>query len=351
MDTYTKQPHPNALSPQQEVFAWHICDILVHREQYFGNFIAELGEPSGVNEILVHKTEQVPCHTMNIKLTKYNGNIEVMEELLRQGGLGDAGDVGFDMSCEVDMSEHVILVHGDLLTKEHLNSVHKSRSIEETPKNRFQYLIFLPGLFHYKMACVDALFHTYLQPKGGWDDENSLYQHVGILHPDKIGKMTSKPGFQRMHEVVHHNLWAAMLDCWRVEAQNQNQAWTTLELFAKAKPSWDTIIQMSRAIVCKYVAHLDGLDKAHSKPAGNQDKRFENQVLQNHDGLLYVDLCQAINAGDIRRVEASFLPWIYIFKATGKHKYATHMMKFLINMNYNYPTAIQEVVKKTFSVT
>ncbi|KIK82600.1 hypothetical protein PAXRUDRAFT_710260, partial [Paxillus rubicundulus Ve08.2h10] len=232
MDRYSKQPHPDFLSPCQEAFTWHIRDILVRHGQFFGHFLSELGEPDPVHKIPVHKTDQVPCRAMNIKQSTTDGNIEVMEDLLRQGGLGDVSDAAFDATREVNMSDHVILVHGDLLTKERLESVRESRSIEETPRNRFQYLIFLPGLFHYKMACVDALFRTYLQPKEGRDDENSLYQHLGLLRPDKTGKMISKPGFRRMHEVVHHDLWASILDCWRIEAQSQDRAWTTLELFA-----------------------------------------------------------------------------------------------------------------------
>ena len=346
MHTYTKQPQSGTLSPQQEAFAWHIRDVLVRHGQYFGHFLPKLGEPSSVHKIPVHKTDQIPCRAMNIKQSSIDGNIEVMEELLRQGGLGDINDAGFDASHEVDMSEHVILVHGDLLTKERLDSVRESRSIEETPKNRFQYLVFLPGLFHYKMACADALFRTYLQPKEGRDDENSMFQHIGILRPDETGKMVSKPGFRRMHEAVHHDLWASMLDCWRLAAQSQNPAWTTLELFSKASPSWDLIVQMSRIIVRTFVANSNGLDKARSKSATERDKRFENQTLRNRDELLYVDLCHSMNAGDIGRVEASFLPWIYIFKATGKHKYATHMTKFLVNLNYNYPATLQDVIRK-----
>ncbi|KIL00961.1 hypothetical protein PAXRUDRAFT_776032 [Paxillus rubicundulus Ve08.2h10] len=129
-----------------------------------------------------------------------------------------------------------------------------------------------------------------------------------------------------MHEVMHHDLWASILDCWQIEAWSQDRSWTTLELFAKAKPSWELVTLMSRTIVHKY--------------------RFENQSLRNRDELLYVDLCHAMNTGDIGRVEASFLPWIYIFKATGKHKYATHMTKFLINMNINYLTPLCDVIKK-----
>ncbi|KAG1754912.1 uncharacterized protein EDB91DRAFT_1027178, partial [Suillus paluster] len=52
--------------------------------------------------------------------------------------------------------------------------------------------------------------------------------------------------------------------------------------------------------------------------------------------LLYIDLCQAMNTGDIGQVEASFLPWIHIFKATGKHKYVSQISRFLTNLQFNY---------------
>ncbi|KAF8834047.1 hypothetical protein BDN67DRAFT_915731 [Paxillus ammoniavirescens] len=94
---------------------------------------------------------------------------------------------------------------------------------------------------------------------------------------------------------------------------------------------------MSYHIVNKYVALTKDLDDAREKPQTQRDKHFENQMLWNRDKLLYIDLCHAMNAGDVGRVENSFLLWIYMFKATGKHKYASQMMRFLTNLQFNYP--------------
>jgi hypothetical protein len=99
---------------------------------------------------------------MKIKQSSVDGNIEVMENLLQQGGLGDPTDPGFCANGDVDMSEFVLFVHRDLLTKERLDTVQDSQRIEDTPRNRFQFVVFLLGLFHYKMACADALWRTYL---------------------------------------------------------------------------------------------------------------------------------------------------------------------------------------------
>lgn len=278
---------------------------------------------------------------MDIKQSMTDGNVEVLENLFRQGGIGDKRDSSFDADHDVDMTEHVILVHGDLLTKERLDTVRNSRQIEYTPKNRSQYVIFLLGLFHYKMACADALWHTHIQPKEGRDDENSLYQHTGILRPDEMGKMVSKPGFRHVHDVLHHDVWASILNCWQIEAQHQNTECVTLEKFAESEPTWDVIITMSHTIVQKYVATTDALDAAQSKPVRQRDKRFKNQTLRNRDELLYIDLCQAMNTGDIGKVEASFLPWIYIFKATGKHKYLSQISRFLNHLQFNWPESLR----------
>ncbi|KAF8239099.1 hypothetical protein L208DRAFT_1420841 [Tricholoma matsutake] len=160
------------------------------------------------------------------------------------------------------MSEMVLLVHSDLLTKEWLDTIQNSCHIEATPKT--------------------------------W---NSLYHHVGILMPDDTGKFGMKPGFCLVHNVIHHDIWASMLDCWQLEAKAHNSSWTSLQTFAKAKPSWELITEMSESIVEK------DTDPDHT-----------------------------MNAGDIGRVEATFILWIYMFKVTGKHKYGSQMLQFVLKM-------------------
>ncbi|KII91006.1 hypothetical protein PLICRDRAFT_106940 [Plicaturopsis crispa FD-325 SS-3] len=248
------------------------------------------------------------------------------------------------------MSQWVILLHGDLLTKERLDSIRESRAIEDTPKRRFQHLIFLPGLFHYKMACADALWRTWVQPKDSRIDENSLFKNVGEIRPDETGKFGTKPGFRRTHDVIHHDLWASILDCWRLDARKRNSSWTSLKAFAHARPSWDLITEMSESIVKNYVATTPNLSDLRRRPAQARDKQFENQTLRNRDELLYVELCHAMNAGDIGRVEASFLPWSYIFKATGKHKYASQILLFEKDLREKFSAELRDIIRKNWLV-
>jgi hypothetical protein len=153
--------------------------------------------------------------------------------------------------------------------------------------------------------------------------------------------MTSKPGFRWMHDVVHHELRTAILECWRTEVSTESANTTNLKDFADSKPDWDLVVKISEAIVEKYVATAEGILTACTKPEADRDQQFENQAIQNRDYLLYIDLCNAMNVGDIGCVEALFLPWIYIFSATGKHKYASQLARFVKNLHEVYPPALR----------
>ncbi|KAG2045900.1 hypothetical protein BDR06DRAFT_985720 [Suillus hirtellus] len=123
------------LSPQLAAFAWHVRDILVQHGQYFGSFADKLGEPESVLWIPFTKTDQILFHSMRIKQSTADGNMELMENLLRQGGIRDPIDKEFTSAGDVDMSEHVLLIHSDLLTKEWLDTIRNTQRIESTPKN------------------------------------------------------------------------------------------------------------------------------------------------------------------------------------------------------------------------
>lgn len=89
-------------------------------------------------------------------------------------------------------------VHGDLLTKERLDSVKATWKIEKIPKRRFQYVVFVPGLFHYQMTCADAIWRTWVQPTAARKDPNGLLDHVEVLRARDVKKFTVKPGFARV---------------------------------------------------------------------------------------------------------------------------------------------------------
>ncbi|KAF5342401.1 hypothetical protein D9611_001386 [Ephemerocybe angulata] len=344
-------PAEGGLSVFERRLAWHVRNILIEHcpHDYFTHLRTQNGQPMAVNPIPLHKTTQIPCRAMNIKESTPDGNIEVVNNLLRQGGLGTPSDRSFSQNQDADMTDYVYLFHGDLLTIERLEGVQATRRIEQTAKNRFQFLIPVPGLFHFLMAAADCILRTWIPPDSRMDD-NSLYAHVGIIRPNETGKMTTKPGYHRTLEVIQTDIWASMLDCWAIVAKDENPSWTSLEAFAKGEPSWDLIVSLSETIVQRYVATTESTSSHRRKGASHRDPVFENQCLRNRDELLFLETYHAMNAGDIGRVESTFLSWIYLFRATGKHKYSSHLLRFSHNLRHVYPKEISKIIRMNWLV-
>jgi hypothetical protein len=277
---------------------------------------------------------------MHVCNSTVSGNICSVVELLQQGGIEDPADVADPDTDMSDMTEYVMLFHGDLGTGERLLAAQQRRAIEETPWKRFQHVIFIPGLFHLKMASADAIWRTFLQPISARDDDSALMRDIGILRPKETGIYGSKPGFRRMHQLITYDGICRRLDCWRVEAKKRNSLHTDLDKFAASEPSFDDLKIMADQLARTYIAN-HGLRRMRSAKDAQRDKQYENSLLLNKYMLLYEELSYAMNLGDIGRVETCVVAWIVLFKATGKHKYVMHMTDFLCNTHFYYPEGLR----------
>jgi hypothetical protein len=76
------------------------------------------------------------------------------------------------------LEDYVTLVHGDLATKERIDALRKMRVIEHNAKNRLDWVLFVPGMFHLKMACADAFWRVHVLPKAGRSDATSFFEYV-----------------------------------------------------------------------------------------------------------------------------------------------------------------------------
>ncbi|KIJ27529.1 hypothetical protein M422DRAFT_62013 [Sphaerobolus stellatus SS14] len=235
-----------------------------------------------------------------------------------------------------------MLFHGDLDTWERVMSIMHSRKIEKNEENHLQFLVFIIGLFYLRMAGAEALWRTYIKDTAARKDSQSVFAY-------ETGKFGSNPGFRRMHEVIHDITHAAVMDCWRLEAMRRNPAHTDLDSFATSDPSWESLQQMAIRIAQSYIA-AENFPRRRQKDSKVRDKQFENTLLRNRDFLDYIELCHAMDYGDVGRVEDMFLPFICLFKATGKHKYATAMTQFLYNLEHVYPAPLVNAIRMNWLV-
>ena len=184
----------------------------------FRNSKRNLGKQEWVKKVPVVKMQHAPARAMDINQSKVSGNIRAIANLLDQGGVGDP-DEGMKENSEyerdvVDMRKYVILFHGDLSTFEHVLGVLQQQALKETALRHYQFLIFIIGIFHLKMACADVLWRIFIDTKTACIDVNSLLQFVAQYQLWETGKIGSDLGFHHMHEVISYTGVALRLDAW-----------------------------------------------------------------------------------------------------------------------------------------
>jgi len=120
--------------------AWKfICDLVDHGPKYFHQFrgrTEELKLLKEVYSISVMKTTQIPMCMRDIKPSSPAENNQALQNMYHQAGLTEDSvekDLAPDLGNEAAALPRVLLIFGDLLTGQHIQSLMESRSEEKTP--------------------------------------------------------------------------------------------------------------------------------------------------------------------------------------------------------------------------
>ncbi|KAG8989616.1 hypothetical protein FRB90_002167, partial [Tulasnella sp. 427] len=326
------------------LMAWHVRQILLSdavsgiKQAVKDKLRPLLGEPTARKRIPVEKTIQYPARAMTISVSSNSGNAAAISNLLRQADIKDEA-----------LEDSVLLVHGDLGTGDRAAALMRSRRIEGTAKNRLQYLIFLPGVFHIKMACADAIWRAHIASskptKSRSSHSKSIFHMCSIIRPKETSKLASNPGFRLTHNVINHLLLATISEAWKVEVE----ARTGASIEEWIPETWTDVIHISNEIVRKYVAQVVYNPTTNAKSASG-DMVTDAIKLWNRDALLYVMTSHAANTGDVGRLEELLLLWIYMWKGTGKHRYAAHLARFLIYLRKGWEPSLAEAIRMNWLV-
>ncbi|KAF8983859.1 hypothetical protein BDQ17DRAFT_1261032, partial [Cyathus striatus] len=236
-----------------------------------------------------------------------------------------------------------VIVFGDLLTGQHVRSILESRSEESTSWFRMQFIIFVIGLFHFKMACTDAIWKIFIYPlSSNKNDQNSLMTYIEQIHPRETVKIESKPGFHQMHEVIQHVGIASRIDAWRTEVTKMYPVVKNLEDFALMNPTWEDLQSIAKKLCINYVASGNPTEPTSLSGLPNdEDQQLQNMRVMQQYFLLYEETTYALNHGDIGHVETCFMPWMFIFLGCGKVKYAAELRQYLENVHFHYSKGLR----------
>ncbi|EJD32818.1 hypothetical protein AURDEDRAFT_77436 [Auricularia subglabra TFB-10046 SS5] len=260
-------------------------------------------------------------------------------------------------------NEYVTFVHGDLGGSERLLSAQLFRSIESTPLAQFKGVVDVPGLFHTVMASADAVFRLHVLPGDARRDETapSVFKYIKLLLPkpvehNKFKSSSPGPSFRRAHDTFTNIMNGLLLECWLREAALWNPSCTTLSSFASelkkvgnAAEAWRVIEKISLDIAKKYVAGPDFYE-TRSQPDENRDCIQENWQLYLAHTLIHTDLYHSIKLQDVGRVVYAVFHLLFIFAASKKNKYASHMTRVLHNLAYVFPDPLREAFLTSWTI-
>jgi hypothetical protein len=105
------------------------------------------------------------------------------------------------------------------------------------------------------------------------------------------------------------------------------------------KPAWEDLVEISIYLASNY------LDKPYA-----EDFKFQNNLITLACLLQYIELTHAMKYGDIGHVKATFLHWALVFKSVHKHKYATYLLKLMVDMEYVYPEPLKRAIHMNWLV-
>ena len=311
-------------------------DLIEHGPKYFQKFRSELSLPAPVGEpIPVEKTRITPLQSMDISNSTVAGNIDTIINLLEQTGLGE-----YEPPIPTTpLDSRVLLCHGDLGTGDQINSARQWRSIETTPRNRFQFVVFVMGLFHAKMACTEAIWRTFLKDTKAKSGSTSFYSDFKILRPRDSSALSSTFKFRPTHNAIRHIGTCRRLDCMRVLAKEDRHS--SLEAFADSQPEWTRVQALARKAVRRFIPHPRELGSMDNEPPEERDEQLENSMGFNVYSALYEEISYVMEHGDIGRVEMCLIAWAPLFEVAGKKKYAYHTIKLVHDLNHVFPARMR----------
>jgi hypothetical protein len=112
--------------------------------------------------------------------------------------------------------------------------------------------------------------------------------------------------------------------------------------FAASKPNKEYLTKMAEHLAIHYVGGYEAnIFDLQGQSTAAQDAQRENILLMHQCFLLYDEISFSMNHGDISRLETLFPPWVYLFRATGKHKYAAQMVTFMTDVHFVYPLGLK----------
>ncbi|KAJ7735443.1 hypothetical protein B0H14DRAFT_3613658 [Mycena olivaceomarginata] len=318
--------------------------IVEHGGEHFKRFCDDVqnAQPVTAEKIELHRTQLHPLPAWNIDESTIIGNAEVADAIyteLQVKGLSHWNWI-------------VKILCGDQLSIARLRSLLNIRAGHEGGYSGFGWGVWMPGLFHGKIADMHGFFVTHWGvPHRGTRNPGSLFFHNTVLHRSPI-LLTSLPPFRVCRDLVFVSLYARVLHCLLLVSGKTSLAECADSITSFAQlDGYAALIQKKYAnasLVSKLRWERKMAEGAEGVPPG--DQIFENASLLLRDALISREFTDSIKAGDSGRVVLVLKVLALSFRGNGRSKYAYEMMHLIHNLTHVWPKPIRNIVLNNWLV-
>ncbi|KAJ7798312.1 hypothetical protein B0H14DRAFT_3545299 [Mycena olivaceomarginata] len=268
--------------------------------------------PITPDKIELHQTPLHPTPAWNIDQSTIIGNDEVCRR--------DPYGAPSQRTLALELGGQFFA--GDQLSIARLRSLLNIRAGHEGGYSGYGWGVWIPGLFHAKIADMHGFFTTHWgTPNRGTRNPGSLSFHNTHLHRTPI-LLSSLPPFRTCRDLVFLSLYARVLHCLLLETNK-----TTLDECADSIETFADLETVAAAIQQKYAnADLVSELRWKRKMAGTAseqvpgDEIFENASLLLRDALISREFTDAIKAGDSGRIVLVLKVFACSYRGNGRTK-------------------------------
>ncbi|KDQ05582.1 hypothetical protein BOTBODRAFT_193321 [Botryobasidium botryosum FD-172 SS1] len=277
-----------------------------------------------------HRTKYWMLGTVPIEEASYDGNEQVINEMLRQIGFND------DKTKARLAIECAIPWGGDQLTESRLRMIKHFRSDDYNGFDRRDFIIPVFGWFHVTMCLANAIFKGHRgPPKGyGFDRDIALLGIKGLAASEK------KPQFHTIDNLLHTEHTARFREAWlwATSEDTLESLFTTLN----DDPDPSRLCHFAEKIVDKRAsaAAAVGLQSLRQ-----HDYVLEASVLLLRDLDLYIHLRRTIRGGDVGRLEALIPTLIFHFNGSSNGLYCKMLVEHMQWHLYEAPPKVSRVIR------
>ncbi|KAF9180233.1 hypothetical protein BGZ49_005055 [Haplosporangium sp. Z 27] len=273
-------------------------------------------------------TETHPLPVMAIPQSSIDGNLKVVETIVLDF---------FKLKPDFFDNKNAI-VAGDQLTISRMRSAQDLREPDLTRFHRMEWAVPMLQLFHLQMAFCKMIVSTHY---GTNNNPESLRSIISLLGRSGVSK--DEMDYHTAYELLRHTYDAMVRRLWSKELGQDPRTFMAQLKLEKEKDAASIISNHAKNLYSNYFSDSAMVAQNY----GNTDA---NAALFIRDTTAFLELCAAIKAGDVGRIEQVLSIITVMFQAGGAKNYANELMRLTYAIRCVWTETTKDVMFKSWLV-